>query len=55
MERLILLFALFGIGWLIIWLFQTEQAGGNIEKDATPFAMRPAEEVWRKRQLKKKK
>lgn len=55
MERLILVFALFGIAWLILWVFRVEHAGGALEKDASPFAMRPIEEVWRKRQLKKKK
>lgn len=55
MERLILVFALFGIAWLIFWVFQIENASGSAEKDASPFAIRPSEEVWRKRRLKEKK
>jgi hypothetical protein len=40
MERILLIFALFGSMWAIIWLIYQEQSQEPGKKDASPFAMR---------------
>lgn len=49
MERILLLFALIGAMWAVMWLIYQERSQQPGKPDASPFAMREGEDFMRNR------
>lgn len=54
-ERLLLISALIGAMWAVLWLIRQEQSATPVENDFSPFAMRSGEDFVSRRLRNKKK